>query len=296
VKLVVFSDLHLDSQFGWMGASDQAARWRRQALRETLGRIVQVAVDVQADALLCGGDLYENERFSPDTAQFLRKSFSDLHPLPIFLAPGHHDWLGPQSIYRQVEWSPNVHLFTEARFQSYALDEGLTLWGAAHRGPANTPNLLESFRVDRGGVHLALFHGSEQSGLAFQEEEKQPHAPFQAAQITAAGFHHTFLGHFHRARDADHHTYPGNRDPLSFGEDHGRGAVIVEDAGMRCTGPVSYPEAVGEAADKLICRNRISPVALDIEEQGHVENWQLVHMAGKAQLAAYENNQAVPGS
>jgi DNA repair exonuclease SbcCD nuclease subunit len=227
VKLVAFSDLHLDAQFAWSGSDPQAARVRRQALRETLQRIVRLVGEVNADALLCGGDLYEHERYTPDTAQFLRTTFEQLHPVKVFIAPGNHDWYGPTSLYHQVAWTENVVVFRESHLQPFGLDDGLTLWGAAHRAPANTDGFLDGFQVDRGGVNLALFHGSEQSWFAEQDEGKTPHAPFRKEQIEQAGLDHAFLGHFHRSRDADSYTYPGNPDPLTFGEDVERGAVIA---------------------------------------------------------------------
>lgn len=231
MKLVLFSDLHLDSSFAWMGVRDErAVRRRRQGLRATLQRIVQLAIDVQADALLCGGDLYEHARFSPDTQQFLRTVFADAAPLAIYIAPGNHDWYGPESLYRRVDWTPNVHVFKNDRLEPVALTNGVTLWGAAHRAPANTRNFLDDFHVDRGGIHLALLHGSEQGWASAQESGKAPYAPFFAAQIEQAGLHHAFLGHFHTPRDADRYTYPGNPDPLSFGEEGPRGAVIASVA------------------------------------------------------------------
>jgi DNA repair exonuclease SbcCD nuclease subunit len=82
--------------------------------------------------------------------------------------------------------------------------------------------------VNRDGVHVALFHGSEHGDFAFQKEEgKEPHAPFRAAEIQAAGFHHALLGHFHAPRNETSYTYPGNPDPLTFGEDGERGAVLL---------------------------------------------------------------------
>jgi exonuclease SbcD len=227
LKFVLFSDLHLDAQFSWLSNDPPVARKRRQALRNTLCRIVDLVSEVRADALLCGGDLYEHERFTPDTVQFLRATFAQLHPTPVFLAPGNHDWYGLRSVYAQAEWTDNVRVFRESRLEPVTLANGLTLWGAAHRAPANTDNFLAGFRVDRGGVNLALFHGSEQSWFSAQGEDKAPHAPFRPEEIEQAGLQHAFLGHFHRPRDADNYTYPGNPDPLTFGEDGQRGAVIV---------------------------------------------------------------------
>ena len=224
IRIVHFADLHLDSVFAWAG---KAANVRRENLRKTLRNIADLAKEVESDALFCGGDLYEHDRVTPDTAEFLRVTFAALHPIRIFLAPGNHDWYGPDSLYASVEWSPNVHVFREPRFTAVPLAEGLTLWGAAHRAPANTDNFLHGFQVRGPGTHVALFHGAERSWLAEQGEGKMPHAPFDAADIETAGFSHAFVGHYHRPRDATRHTYPGNPDPLQFGEDGKRGAVIA---------------------------------------------------------------------
>lgn len=225
MKLMLFSDLHLDIPFRWAGP--ELGRVRRNALRETLRRIIDLADEQHVDALLCGGDLYEQERFSPDTTSFLAEAFGQVD-LPIYLAPGNHDWYGPESLYRLANWTPNVHVFTEDHLLPVTLVDGLTLWGAAHRAPANTDGFLEGgFAVDRAGVNLALFHGSETAELRFQEGGKAPYAPFSAEQIQAANLDHAFLGHFHSPRDAVRHTYPGNPDPLNFGETGARGAVLI---------------------------------------------------------------------
>ncbi|MDE0452988.1 MAG: metallophosphoesterase [Gammaproteobacteria bacterium] len=227
MKIVHFADLHLDAQFAWAGVGSDAARRRRQGLRDALGRIAELVKETAADALFCGGDLYENDRIAPDTAEFLRATFAELDPVRVFLAPGNHDWYGPQSLYAVVEWSPNVHVFAEPRLVPVRIDTDLTLWGGAHCVPANTGNFLEGFRAEGPGGHIALFHGSERTWLSAQGNDKQPHAPFDASDIESASLEHAFLGHYHVPRDADRHTYPGNPEPLAFGEDGERGAVIA---------------------------------------------------------------------
>jgi DNA repair exonuclease SbcCD nuclease subunit len=227
MKLVVFSDLHLDAAFAWAGAGSQAARARREALRATLRRILDLAWAERADAVLCAGDLYEHDRYTPDTAAFLRACFDKVYPLRIFISPGNHDYHGPESIYSTVSWSPNVRVFSETGLEPITLDHGLTLWGAAHRTPAGTPGFLPGFKVDRGGVNIALFHGSELGGLRAQGAGKSPHAPFREEEIEKSGLNHAFVGHYHCPRDAAFHTYPGNPDPLSFGETGPRGAVVA---------------------------------------------------------------------
>lgn len=257
MRVLHFADLHLDTQFQW--APRDVARARRQALRNTLLRICKLANEQRVDVLTCGGDLYEHERFTPDTAEFLRATFADLDPLPVFLAPGNHDWFGPSSLYRQGNWSPNVHIFDTPVLTPVSLDEGLTLWGAAHCAPANTPGFLDGFRVDRGGVHLALFHGSEQGELSFQEPSKVPHAPFRAEQVRLAGLDHALVGHFHQPADGREHTYPGNPDPLTFGETGLRGAVLVT---VRDDGTVSRER-------HAVAASQVSDVEVDLTGVTH---------------------------
>lgn len=249
MRLLLFSDLHLDAPFAW--AQPRVARARRQALRTCLLRICDLARDLGVGAVCCAGDLYEQERITADTAAFLRDAFARL-PMPVLLAPGNHDWLGPTSLYRQVDWPANVHIFTGSRLEPVPLADGLTLWGAAHAAPANTPGFLDGFRVRGDGVHVALFHGSEQSGLSFEDDGKRPHAPFRASQIPESGLHHALVGHFHTPRDAPWHTYAGNPEPLTFGETGERGAVVVTVDAAGRVARERHRVAVSQVSDVVV--------------------------------------------
>ena len=246
MKLLHFADLHLDAPFAWL--DPDAARRRRQHRRDTLTRILALAEAEQVDAILSAGDLFEHDRITPDTVAFLQASFAR-STRPIYLAPGNHDWFGPQSPYAVIEWTDNVHVFTEAALRPEPLAPDLTLWGAAHRAPANTDGFFTTFRATGAGTHLALAHASERSWLTAQESGKQPHAPFDAEEIAAAGFSHAFLGHFHVPKDAERHTYPGNPDPLEFGETGERGVVLATVAPDGSVSRERRPVAVSQVHD-----------------------------------------------
>lgn len=220
MRLLLFSDLHLDTAFGWAGP--RLGDGLRAHLRGTMDRIAALAAQTRADALLCGGDLLEQARATPDTLAHLRATFAALE-LPVHIAPGEHDWYGPASPYRHVDWTPNVHVFGEARLTPVTLVDGITLWGAAHRSPASTDGFLDGFTADRAGVNLALFHGCEVATAS----GAVPYAPFQADQLEAVGLDHALLGHVHTPVDHPRFTYPGNPSPLGPGETGPRGAVLV---------------------------------------------------------------------
>jgi DNA repair exonuclease SbcCD nuclease subunit len=226
MKILHFADLHLDAAFAW--APPDIAAKRRQAIRDTLIRICDAARERRVDLLTCAGDLYEQERFVPDTASFLVSTFAGLQSIPVLIAPGNHDWLSPASIYTTAKWSANVSIFRHDRLSAFEIQPGLIIWGAAHRAPANTDDFLSRFRTDSTGINLGLFHASERSGLRSQGDGKQPHASFTADEITAAGLAHALLGHYHTPIDGQCYTYPGNPEPLTFGETGERGAVLLE--------------------------------------------------------------------
>lgn len=270
MKIIHFADLHLDAPFRLL--PQEAARHRRQMLRDTLDAIVDLAIDEQADALTCGGDLYEHEMVAPDTGDVIRAAFARLDSTPVFVAPGNHDWLGSQSVYRRTEWSSNVHVFRTARMEPVELVAGVWIWGAAHEVPANTPNVLAGFRVDRDGINIGLFHGSLRSWLSSQDEGKAAHAAFDAVDVEAAGLDHALLGHLHSPLDEQRLTYPGNPFPLSFGETGDRGVVRLEisDGGIITTTRVS------------VARTSVYDIAVDITGCG---NGQEIREVVRGQLA-----------
>ena len=226
MRILLVSDVHLDSPFAW--AKLEVARRRRQALRDALARSIQLAIDQRVDVICCGGDLFEHERVSPDTGQFLRVQFERAHPIPIFIAPGNHDWLGQESLYRRISWTPNVHVFDDRRLTPVPIVDGLTLWGGAHFAPAGTPDFLERFpgrprrhscgSVSRVRAGFLLRRGCKASNRMPRSEP---------TEIEASGLHFALLGHYHAPRDEKRFTYPGNPEPLTFGESGQRGVVIV---------------------------------------------------------------------
>ena len=200
-------------------------------------KICKLASELKVDAVLCAGDLYEQERFTPDTVALLERVFRELHPMPVLISPGNHDWYGTSSLYSSASWSDNVHVFTSSGLTAWDRLDGIRIWGFAHRAPSGTPNPLEGFRVDGKAIHIGLFHGSEGSGWSWASRagtDKQPHAPFSADQIPESGLAHCVIGHYHQRVEGDWHTYGGAPAALSFGEPVDGGAVelVFDDRGQ----------------------------------------------------------------
>jgi DNA repair exonuclease SbcCD nuclease subunit len=227
-RLLHLSDLHLDRVFAAMGCQGELARRRRQGLRDALTSAGRLAMEQDCAAVTIGGDLYEHERAGVDTGRFLADTFASWQPMRVLIAPGNHDALLPGSIYRRVEWPPNVTVFSSTEFAPVELSDGLTIWGLAHREPAWQGDPLATAPATSGsGLHLALFHGAE---LGSRPDGKSIHGPFHAERIRQAGFAAALCGHYHRRRldSATGLLYPGTPEPLGFDDEGGRGPVVVE--------------------------------------------------------------------
>ena len=89
-KILHFADLHLDASFAGTGLSGLEARKHREHLREALKRMLDLALKKEVNAVTIAGDLFEQERFSRDTGEFLLSQFRRIAPVKVFIAPGNH--------------------------------------------------------------------------------------------------------------------------------------------------------------------------------------------------------------
>ncbi|MGH7642655.1 MAG: metallophosphoesterase family protein [Candidatus Dormibacteria bacterium] len=224
MRVLHCADVHLDAAF--QGLGETMGKRRRAALRQTFQNVVKLAGELKVDALTIGGDLYEDLRSRQDAARFLAEQLGEL-PFPVLITPGNHDYWHAGSLYATNDWPENVRIFSGNQFSPVEV-AGHRIFGIAHDKPKGTGNLLAGFQVPDGLPAIALFHGSERGQLPAQGEGKEDHAPFSEAEIAKAGFRFGLLGHFHAPRTTAHLVYPGNPEPLTFGETGDRGAAEVD--------------------------------------------------------------------
>jgi exonuclease SbcD len=208
------ADVHLDRAYSGAGMTASIAGARRQELRDAFRRFIDLALELRVDAVTIGGDLYEHERSTLDTGNFVAQQLRRLEPTPVLISPGNHDPVAPDSLWRRVVWPDNVTIFTEPRFRAVKLP-GVTVWGAGHDGPDLRQNLLEGFRVPAEGTHVLLFHGSD---LHAVPEGKRAHCGFKPDDVARTGAAFALLGHYHGARLTTRFAYPGSLEALDFSE------------------------------------------------------------------------------
>ena len=206
IKLIHGADLHLDSPFS--GLTPEQAAARRQEQRELLDRLARLAREREADLLLLSGDLLDSRRTYRETAQALARSLGSL-PCPVFLAPGNHDFYGPQSLYAALDWPENVHIFTSGSVRRAELP-GLdcVVYGRAFLGPREDRSPLEGFRAERDGrVQLMAVHG--------EVDGRGEYGPISREDIACSGLDYLALGHIHQTSGLQREGAPSGPIPAA---------------------------------------------------------------------------------
>ncbi len=229
MKILHFSDLHLDVGFSESHLPPKVARECRMRLRQTFLRMIDLAIERQADVVTIGGDLFEHDRVSKDTINFVMENLQHLAPKPVLIAPGNHDYYSPASPYARLKWPGNVFIFRDSAIKPFFVNSDFAVWGMAHCSPSERKNPLEAFtRTEAAKTNILLMHGSEVGNFV---ENRAAHAPFRLDDIENAGFTFALLGHYHGMRMLDEDeplaAYPGSPQPLSFGEDGRHGAIFL---------------------------------------------------------------------
>ncbi|HID95701.1 MAG TPA: DNA repair exonuclease [Candidatus Latescibacteria bacterium] len=234
IRFIQTGDVHLDTRFS--GIRDQSKRrQRREEHRWSFRKIMEITGQTQPDFLLITGDLFEHERFSPDTINFIIQQLERIHPLKVFIIAGNHDHLVSGSPYLTYEWPDNVHIFTNRGFERVEMaDKGVVIH-AVSVTPQNRPDyLLKGYVVPKDErIHIVMFHGSETTDRRSMELWGDC-LPFTREDVLSCGADYYALGHYHSLRPVPFQEadvkgfYAGCPEPTKFTETGERYIIQVE--------------------------------------------------------------------
>ncbi|MBR2667703.1 MAG: DNA repair exonuclease [Oscillospiraceae bacterium] len=217
------ADLHLDTPF--TALPPQLAARRRQELRMMSARLAAMARKTGAELVLLAGDLLDGAPPYTETVEALMQALSNI-PAPVFIAPGNHDWLSPDSPYR-LRWPGNVHVFTSAGIERVPLP-GLNcvVYGTAYTEPSKTC-VLEGFSPDEAdgdALRILLLHGEVRS------DGESPYCPVSERQLAESGMDYVALGHIHKFSGIRRSgntvwAWPGCPEGRGFDETGPRGVI-----------------------------------------------------------------------
>ena len=115
MKIIHCSDLHLDSAMG-SNLSPEKAKMRNAELCATFARLVRFAVREQVEAVLIAGDLFDSERVSMRTADFVIEQIRGANSVTFFYIRGNHD--ESRDAFGEIELPENLITF-DSEWKSY---------------------------------------------------------------------------------------------------------------------------------------------------------------------------------
>lgn len=189
IKILHSGDWHLDSPMS--GHSPENAEFLRRELSKIPEKIVSLAKKEGCAMMLLSGDLFDGT-VSTETLRSVQKALSQAE-MPVFISPGNHDHLGPDSPYEMDHWPDNVHIFKQQKIESVCLPElDCKIYGAGYTS-MDCPGLLKDFQADGPEqYHIGLLHGEA-------DTSHSSYCPISREQLRSCALSYLALGHIHKS-------------------------------------------------------------------------------------------------
>lgn len=218
IKILHSADWHLDSPL--QGRLPQQAELLRRELLQIPDRVAALCREENCDLMLLAGDLFDGA-YSQQTYRAVYDALQSVN-VPVFIAPGNHDYICPDSPYEKELWPENVHIFKKQQIEWVDLPAlGLRVYGAGFQS-MDCPGLLEGFQAE--GFAVGLFHGDP-------TQVNSPYNPITKTQTAQSGLAYLALGHVHKGdglRAGDTLcAWPGCPMGRGYDEQGEKGVLIV---------------------------------------------------------------------
>ena len=218
IKILHSADWHLDSPL--QGRLPQQAELLRRELLQIPDRVAALCREENCDLMLLAGDLFDGA-YSQQTYRAVYDALQSVN-VPVFIAPGNHDYICPDSPYEKELWPENVHIFKKQQIEWVDLPAlGLRVYGAGFQS-MDCPGLLEGFQAE--GSAVGLFHGDP-------TQVNSPYNPITKTQTAQSGLAYLALGHVHKGdglRAGDTLcAWPGCPMGRGYDEQGEKGVLIV---------------------------------------------------------------------
>lgn len=235
MRFIHAADLHLDTAF--VARSDHVRKRLREASRDALRGLVELALSERVDAVILAGDLFDGERISFQTERLLVREMSRLCEagIPVVYGTGNHDPGTSASRASSLNWPSNVHIADGPEPVRITLkgpgDESLgSITAVGHQTGQVEDDLVPLFPPPMGeGAHVAVLHATVLGSP--QAASHARYAPTDIDSLTATGYHYWALGHIHLREElssAPGVHYPGNTQGRSIRECGPRGCLLVD--------------------------------------------------------------------
>ena len=243
MKILHSADWHLDAPMA--GHSQENQQALRRELRKIPEKIAALCLAENCDLMLLAGDLFDGKP-TKESLTAVRTALEKVK-IPVVIAPGNHDFCGPDSPYLTESWPKNVHIFTKAAMDSVSLSSlDCRVYGAGFES-MDCPGLLKNFHAEGDEKwKLGILHAEVSASSSY--------CPLTREQIKQSGLHYLALGHIHKGgslrADDTLCAWPGCPMGRGFDELGPKGVIITElDSSVKASFvPLDTPRFFDEAA------------------------------------------------
>lgn len=252
-RVVHTADVHLGTPFA-MRFSRQRAELRRNELKSTFSKIVDLAAE--ADFLFISGDLFDGSNDNnQDTVGFLKRKFSDIPSVKVFISAGNHDPFSSDSIYANYDFGDHVHVFG-TRLEYFDFPEHNTrIHGVSFDGMHDEFAVFDRLQIAENSCNILVLHGD-----VAPIDSSRKYNPITEAEIARSGLDYIALGHIHRYSQIQRTgqtcwAYPGIPEGRGFDEVGPKGVLVgtIEKQNVQ----LSFQE---------VCKRRLFSTELDVSK------------------------------
>ena len=233
IRIVHTSDTHLGDT------------WDPEAANRALTAVVDGVHQLNADALLIAGDVFDNARISDALLEFFVAEMARA-TVPTVILPGNHDLYDHASLYLRSPFadSPdNLHIINGTLGQTLSFPElTLDVWGRAMNSHTPSFRPLAGIPVERNEHWLVgIAHGH----FHFPDDTEERSSPIRPHEIGESACDYIALGHWERFEDVsqDGVTAYYSGSPMGAASERGQVAVNVVDLDPSLDARVSIHQA-----------------------------------------------------
>jgi DNA repair exonuclease SbcCD nuclease subunit len=229
-KFLHAADIHLDSPLKGLERYEGAPVDQiRQATREALKNLVQLALDEQVAFALIAGDLYDGTWKDYNTGLFFIGQMSRLWDagIPVFLIAGNHDAENKMTLKLRLP-RDKVTLYGSEHPQTEILEDlGVAIHGQSYAKAREDRRLAASYpQARRDYFNIGMLH------TCADRQGHEDYAPCSLEELRSKGYDYWALGHVHKREPYPNDptiVFPGNVQGrfISESENGPKGCMLV---------------------------------------------------------------------
>jgi len=234
-RILHAADIHLDSPLQKLSQYEDAPVDQiRDASRDALNNLTDLAIDQQVDLVVIAGDLYDGNWKETRTGLFFVKQATKLRDagIPILVIRGNHDAANIMTNSLPLPTNPDgsqIMMAAEKVETRIFEDLGIAVHGRSFGKRAEKDGMVKHYPSPHSGLfNLGLLHTSLLGGHGHD-----PYAPCTPVELTDKEYDYWALGHIHvrgehGSPDGAPIVFSGNIQGRHINESGAKGCYVVD--------------------------------------------------------------------